>query len=86
MGKREAGASKQCGFDSRHLNSIRYSRLLVALWRASSVEGFSSIAERSRRVGRTQRAIQPTRCGSTRIDSAIVAGSDSRHEFAFEEK
>jgi len=46
--------------------------------KASRVEGFSTIAERSRRVGRTKSAIQPARTRPTWIDSAIVAENDSR--------
>jgi hypothetical protein len=45
-------------------NSIRYFCLLKALWRPSRVEGFSTIADRSRRVGRTKSAIQPARMRS----------------------
>ena len=44
--------------------SIRYFPLLKALCRASSVEGFTTFAERSRRVGRTKSAIKPARIRS----------------------
>src|SRR5437016_86010 len=45
-------------------NSSRYFCLLKALSRPSSVEGFRTIAERSRRVGRTKSAIKPARMQS----------------------
>ncbi len=44
--------------------SIRYFRLLMALSRPSRVEGFTTIAVRSRRVGRIKNAIQPARMRS----------------------
>src|SRR6516165_11304710 len=45
-------------------NSMRYFCWLKALWRPSSVAGFSTIADRSRRVGRTKSAIKPARMRS----------------------
>jgi hypothetical protein len=43
---------------------MRYSCWLMAFGRPGSVVGFGTIAERSRRIGRTQSAIQPARMRS----------------------
>src|SRR6266702_315635 len=56
-------------------HSIRSFRLLKAWSRASSVEGFSSIAERRRRVGRTKSAIQPIKDA---LRHGEIGGSSSR--------
>src|SRR6266702_5002939 len=58
-------------------NSTRYFCLLKALSRPSSVEGFRTIAERSRRVGRTKSAIKPAR---TRSDACKFGDRPAQNE------